>query len=247
MIFKNDYVIGMEDIGRGNQATNLAILTMMEDVGSLHSASVGYGVMDIERRMRAWVILDWKVTVVRRPYYNETIHAATWASKLDRACAYRDFELTDESGELVAVGTSRWVLMDLTLRRPVRLAGELAGLFEMEEDKNALPEEENHFRDLLNPDELTILESKEYKMERRDIDINGHMHNLSYLDVAYEMLPQKVFEQMLQQGECNHIRIQYKKEIRSMDHVLCEYAYIDGKHYLVMKVEDRVHTIVALY
>ena len=33
-----------------------------------------------------------------------------------------------------------------------------------------------------------------YKVARRDIDLNGHMHNLYYLDLAYEVLPQDIYE-----------------------------------------------------
>ncbi|MFR1904357.1 MAG: hypothetical protein ACLS28_00535 [Clostridium neonatale] len=34
---------------------------------------------------------------------------------------------------------------------------------------------------------------KEYSVQRRDIDMNNHMHNLSHLDMAYEILPQVIF------------------------------------------------------
>ena len=33
----------------------------------------------------------------------------------------------------------------------------------------------------------------EYNVNRRDIDLNGHMHNLNYLDLAYEALPEEVY------------------------------------------------------
>ena len=48
-----------------------------------------------------------------------------------------------------------------------------------------------------------------YTVLRRDIDSNMHMHNLAYLDAAGELLPQQIYEE----GEKNHIRISYKKEI----------------------------------
>ena len=30
-----------------------------------------------------------------------------------------------------------------------------------------------------------------YTVKRRDIDLNSHMHNLYYLDLAYEVLPDR--------------------------------------------------------
>ena len=50
MIYSNSYKIGLEDLGRNNEATNKALLTIMEDVAALHSASVGYGVLEMESK-----------------------------------------------------------------------------------------------------------------------------------------------------------------------------------------------------
>ena len=54
----------------------------------------------------------------------------------------------------------------------------------------------------------TIIRKQEYKAQRRDIDINKHIHNLYYLDYAYEVLPEEVYEA----PECNNIEIMYKTD-----------------------------------
>ena len=38
---------------------------------------------------------------------------------------------------------------------------------------------------------------KDYYIQRRDIDINEHMHNLNYLDMAYEILPEDIYKNRL--------------------------------------------------
>lgn len=50
MIYFSNYKIGLEDIGRNNEATNKALLAIMQDIACLHSASVGYGVLEIETK-----------------------------------------------------------------------------------------------------------------------------------------------------------------------------------------------------
>lgn len=47
MIYCNNYKIGLEDIGIKNEATNKALLAIMEDVAGLHSASVGLSLIHI--------------------------------------------------------------------------------------------------------------------------------------------------------------------------------------------------------
>ncbi len=47
-------------------------------------------------------------------------------------------------------------------------------------------------------------------MIRKDIDINKHMHNLYYLDLAYEALPDEIYNKR----PFDYVRITYKKEIK---------------------------------
>ena len=84
----------------------------------------------------------------------------------------------------------------------------------------------------------------EYKVSRRDIDLNGHMHNLYYLDIAYEALPERVYEQR----PFDNVRIQYKKEVKLGDIVKCRYTFKDGEHIVSIFNSDgsRPHAIVDL-
>ena len=65
----------------------------------------------------------------------------------------------------------------------------------------------------------TIDREIRYKVQRRDIDINKHVHNLYYLDFAYEALPEEIYENC----EFNNIEIMYKKQIKLNNEI---------KHYL---------------
>lgn len=239
MIYKNNYKIGMEDIGKNSQATDRALMAIMEDVACAHSASVGYGVLEVETKKRAWVLLDWQIKIYNRPKYGTEIEAYTWSREMDRLCAYRDFELKSESGQIFAAGTSRWLLTDTEKRRPVRLTEDIVGLYKSE-NKHVF---ENGM-DKLEFSENKLKEAQEcvYHVQRRDIDINSHMHNINYLDAAYEVLPQEVYEN----AEFSEIRIQYKKEIKPEDTVICRYFEDKGAYFVVMLVDDKIHSVVAL-
>lgn len=49
MVFNHTYRIGLEDCGKENEATNKAILTILEDIAGLHSATVGLGLNEINK------------------------------------------------------------------------------------------------------------------------------------------------------------------------------------------------------
>ena len=236
MIYSNNYKIGLEDIGINYEASNKALLKIMEDVACLHSASVGYGVFEIETKKRVWMLLDWKIKIIKRPIYNDEIKAETWSRKIERLYAYRDFQLKDKEGNIIAIGTSRWIFVDTDRRRPVRLTEDIAILYESEFDKNVFEEE---MEDIKCEDYLF---KKEYYIQRRDIDLNEHMHNLSYLDMAYEILPEDIYKNKI----FDNVRIIYKKEIIYGERVECYYTEENNKYIITAKSEDKVNAIIEL-
>lgn len=236
MIYCNNYKIGLEDIGIKNEATNKALLAIMEDVAGLHSASVGYGVLDIETKKRVWILLDWKMKVIKRPKYNDDIKAETWSRKVERLYAYRDFQLKDKEGNIIAIGTSRWILIDTDRKRPVKLTADIADLYESETDKSVFPEK------IEDIECENYLFKKDYYIQRRDIDINEHMHNLNYLDMAYEILPEDIYKNKV----FDNIRIIYKKEILYGEKVVCYYEEQGNKHIITAKSEDKINAIIEL-
>ena len=85
-----------------------------------------------------------------------------------------------------------------------------------------------------------------YEIKRRDIDVNKHLHNLYYLDLAYEALPEDIYNN---KRPFNNVKIVYKKEIKLGDIVNCEYSKVEGKHVIIIKdqEEQKVHAIIELY
>ena len=70
------------------------------------------------------------------------------------------------------------------------------------------------------------------------------MHNLNYLKLAYEALPEKEYLS----NEKNKVRIMYKHQILLGDKVKCYYSNIDGKYVITIKSQDDsiLHAIVEL-
>ena len=108
------------------------------------------------------------------------------------------------------------------------------------ENKNVL--EEKEVKKLKAPKDFS--NEIEYKVRRKDIDINGHMHNIYYLDLAYEVLPEEIYN-----GEqLNNIRVQYRKEIKLEETVKCRYTREEDKHIITIISEDEknIHAIIEL-
>ena len=68
------------------------------------------------------------------------------------------------------------------------------------------------------------------------------MHNLSYLDMAYEILPDNVYKNKV----FDNIRIVYKKEIVYGEKVECYYEEQENKHIITAKSKDKINAIIEL-
>lgn len=135
MVFNHTYRIGLEDCGKENEATNKAILTILEDIAGLHSATVGLGLNEINKTGCAWVILKWQVQIIKRPEYNDELNVFTWSTSANKLFADRDFKVLDNNGETVIIATSRWIYMDINKRRPVRITAEIMDRYESEPER----------------------------------------------------------------------------------------------------------------
>ena len=70
------------------------------------------------------------------------------------------------------------------------------------------------------------------------------MHNLYYLKLAYEALPEEIYKQR----PFNDVRIMYKKEIKLGENVKCKYAKNENKHIVAIfdESEKKLHSIIQL-
>ena len=142
----------------------------------------------------------------------------------------------DKDVNIISIATSRWIFVDIDRRRPVRLTPELIDLYESEPDKRVFDE---YLEDIKCEDYIF---KKEYYIQRRDIDINEHMHNLSYLDMAYEILPEDIYKTKV----FDNVRMIYKKEIVYGEMVECYYTVKDDKHIITAKTKDKLNAVIEL-
>ena len=240
MIFKEKFKMGLNDIGKDNNIKNISILKILENIGGYHSDIAGYGSNDIATNKLTWILLDWKLKVLNRPKYGQTLDVHTWARVGNRFFTYRDFEIYDENGTLCAIATSKWTLINIEEGKMERITEEVIEKYKTEE-KEVFPGEK--LDKLQMPEEF--LSSINYTVKRKDIDINKHMHNLNYLDLAYEALPEEVYDLR----PFDNVRIMYKKEIKYGDTVECKYTREDDKYVVVILSQDnkQLHSIIELY
>jgi len=240
MIFEEKIKTGIEDVGKNRLITNRAILTILENIGGYQSDEVGYGLLDIEKNGVSWILLDWKVKVIKRPMYGEELLVRTWGRNPKKVTTGRDYEIYNKNNELCVIATSKWALIDIKSKKVARITQDVIDKYMMDE-KSVFDDIEIEKVNI--PNQFITLSN--FKPTRRNIDINGHMHNTHYLELAYEVLPDNVYQNI----PYNNFRISYKKEIKIDDEITCKYAYQDNKHIIVLENEKAnvINSIIELW
>lgn len=239
MIYTENFKMSLKDIGKQNKIKNRAILEILENIAGYQSDYVGFGANETVKTKIAWVLLDWKLEVIKRPTYGQTLQVKTWGRNMNKFFTYRDYEIYDENNELCIIATSKWTLLNIEKRKMVRLTEELIEKYKPEEKSVFLDEKLDKIKI-----PTKFISNIKYKVIRKDIDLNKHMHNLYYLDLAYEALPEDVYEKR----PFDSFRIQYKKEVKLGDVVKCRYTFKDDEHIVSICNSDgsRVHAIIVL-
>ena len=240
---EREFDLSIRDIDKNTKLTNKAILSFFEDIGGIHSDIAGYGLNQIEKTRISWVLLYWKVKVLKPVKYGEKIKIKTWSRGIKLACCFRDFELYNSNNELCVLGTSKWTLYHLD-KGLIRLTKDIVDKYSPEE-KIAI---DFDFKKIREPDNYSNV--YEYTVSRSDIDINNHMHNLRYLDLAYEALPKDVYEKTVENNNnFNNVEIMYKKECYLEDKLKCYYSNVNNEHIITIKSDDdkTLNAIVKLY
>jgi len=184
------------------------------------------------------------------PYYtftadvnttNETITVKTWPRVFDKLYSYRDFEVYDKNNNLIAIASSKWFAIDTETKKIRKLTTEITNAYGEEINKSVFGEP---FKNKITvPENLKL--NFNYTIQRRDIDTNGHVNNLHYIDYALETLDEDIYNN----NSFDNLEIVYKKEIKLKEGINCYYSFEDNKHIVTIKSEDDsiIHAIIKLY
>ena len=237
--FEHKFLTCTSDVNSNLEVTNKTLLEWMEDVGSLHSDEADCGMKTIEETKLSWVIIQWKVKVHRRFRYGETINIKTWVSGTKRLYTVREYEFFDEEGNVVVSAAGKWVLTHLE-QGMISVPPVIIEKYGTCSDTAF--EEGNNMPRLKDP--MDFSRPYEFRVPCTYIDINGHMNNIFYMDIAYQAMPEDVFRN----NTFDEFEIMYRKECKLNDRLMCYYHFDGESHFISVRNEDssQLHVLLKL-
>ena len=239
-VYTMEASVHFNDVNTENQLTMKGALRLMQEASNCHSHQVGYGLNQIPQTGYSWVLHQQRCHMYQRPGWGTKLTIRTWSRGADGLICLRDFEMLDEQGQPVAIASTAWLLVDARSQRMIKVP---VGMMEEYGTVEAAVFDEPMKRLKLLPE---APRTWEYKILKRDIDINRHVNNLCYLDYAVESLPEGVEAALF-----NDVTIMYKKAAYLGDSIACFGDWENGENgTYVTSVKDpegkHLHAIVRL-
>ena len=240
-VFCYDYIVKYFDIGKNNKLTLKSLVAIMQEAAGSHSDVAGFGLNDIPKTNFTWLLLNWKVKMFSHPKVNENLTIKTWPRALEKFYCYRDFEVYDSKQNKIAIASSKWVAVNLSTKKIMKVSPQIIDAYGGNFKKSVF---DNPFEQKLTVPKNSNL-NFEYKIQRRDIDTNGHVNNSYYIDFALEALDEECYNK----NEFDNLEIAYKKEIKYKEKINCYYSMENNEHIITIKNNDNsiIHAIVKIY
>ena len=229
-IFVRKNILTMLDID-GQRCLRLsALLGYLQHAATEHAISTGFGGDRMIADHRAMWLLARAHLIQFRPIVVEDacVEVSTWCRDIGNSpIVLRDFDIV-VGDELVGEAVTSWALVNVDTRKIVK-PNTIPDLYKEtypDRAKDILP------RKIMPPAnmEKVMLRPVYYS----DTDINGHMNNVKYADIACDVLQyDKIHNAFI-----SEVLINYLQESFPGDQLIVLHAEKDGRHYVRGTNED---------
>lgn len=167
--------------GKGRLRTTTLCNYMLSCAGR-HAEARGFGATD----SLGWVLARMALHIDKIPMWRDRFYIETWVRNLYHGFTDRCIRVVDEEGNEVASILATFALMNLKTRSSVDLNGDIGlRLTECME-----PDEQISIRRIPSINRLPVADvSFKRRPHYSDIDINGHMNSVRYLDHILDHFP----------------------------------------------------------
>lgn len=210
----------------------LAIFNFMQEAASRHAEALGVSIQQLLSENYTWLLSRLKVKIASFPIWQDQIKISTWPSGTRRLFALRDFKLLDKDNQAVAAAVSAWLVLDVEKRRPVRIGPFVERLKPLEGD-HILPDTLDKL-----PGLAFHTHEKKFVVRYRDLDINQHVNNASFVEWLVESIPIKILDTSV----LAELEINFLAEAFYEDHILAVCHPLDSQntsfHHSLIRRQD---------
>lgn len=154
-----------------------------------HAAERGFGIAEINENQYTWVLSRLAIELEDMPRQYEDFSIQTWVENVYRLFTDRNFELKNKDGKTIGYARSVWAMISMQSRKPADLLTLHGGnISEYICDKEC---------PISKPGRIKVTQevpAVEYQTKYSDIDINGHVNSIKYIEHILDLFPMEMFK-----------------------------------------------------
>ena len=220
-----------------------------------HAKARGFGMHDVNSENFTWVLSRLTIEMHDMPLVWDKVYVTTWIENIYRLFTNRNFSITGEDGRIYGYARSIWALIDYKTREPQNLESLYGDNFSVYLDPDSPCPIRPQSRIKPLDDDFHI---KDIETEYTDIDQNGHVNSIKYIEHLMNLFPIENYEDghnlnrveiaYMAEGYLGDKLLLFKREsdrnthemeVKSKRNVL-----VDGESQTVNKCKDKTETLV---
>ena len=180
-VYERELLLRSSDVDMHRRLRASVLFGLLQEAAIRHTEQLGMGREKTLDKGILWVVTLQSAEITRMPEYDEKIILRSWPGKTMHVLFPRYYSLYTTDGDPLIRVSSFWALVDSRTRKlafPERYGIEIDGV--TTEDEIPLPSA---------PKPIECTEGRQFTVPFSYVDLNGHMNNTRYFDLADDCIP----------------------------------------------------------
>ena len=203
-VYTTELRLRNKDVNLHRRLRTAMLFELMQEASIRHTEELGMGrKMTLDRGL-LWMVTLQRAEIARMPEYDECITLESWPGETMHLLFPRYYRVLDEGGNTLVSASALWALVDQETRRmifPDRYGVHVEGCVTGHEIELPSP-----------PRKAQGGEASRFTVPFSYLDLNGHMNNTRYFDLAEDLIPAAAEGRALRE-----IQVEYSSEARLGD------------------------------
>lgn len=226
-VYREELLLRSKDVDLHRRLRTSRLFELLQEASIRHTEQLGMGRDKTLDKGILWVVGLQRAEISRMPEYDEQIVLKSWPGKTMHLFFPRYYQMETADGELLLRASALWTLVDEETRKVVFpekygvvIEGEVTG------DEIRLPS---------SPRRLDLIENVSFRVPYSYVDLNGHMNNTRYFDLAEDCIPAPLEGRALRL-----VQTEYVSEARCGDALQVRWGCEGSSYFLLGEAEKPV-------
>ncbi|MEG0646552.1 MAG: thioesterase [Bacteroides sp.] len=153
-----------------------------------HATDRGFGIATLNEENYTWVLSRLAIELDEMPYQYEDFSIQTWVENVYRLFTDRNFAILNKDGKKIGYARSVWAMINLNTRKPADLLALHGGsIVDYIADEPCPIDKPSRIK--LTTQEVSATLTAKYS----DIDINGHVNSIRYIEHILDLFPIELY------------------------------------------------------